>query len=669
MFLNEAWISNINFIDNSLSYNQFILFLFFLFLFSSSALGQWVNNPSQNNKLVIDAANPVNISTAQDHQGGAFIFWEDNKSGISSDIYFLHIDANGKASFRADGKKVSDFNSSKVNPITAVNDPGTAVVIWKDFSRRQPGDLFAQKVFNNGNLLWANNGLQISRSDYEVSDYSASSDKRGNTFISFVEKEGEIGTAYNIILQKINSSGRLSFPLEGVAVSKSPSRKTMTSVIGDDDGGAYIFWIENQNNKTVILSRQVDSTGKALWGKNPVMVSNPNHSVITYSVEKTADGSLYCAWQIQQSDKDVYHQLISSKGKILWGSGGKNITSRKGHQTNPQVLTADSSIILSWTNEIENNDKNIFIQKYNSSGKGLWKDEGVPVIALNGNQFGQKLLGDGKGGAIVSWIDRRVDSLRANIYAQRITSKGEVDWDSTALAVANHPNTEKSYVSIVSDTKGGIIALFRENRDGENAIYGQKIFNTGTYVSQIVGFTAQTAGDSVKISWYSANELGNTTYDIERTSYSDASSSDWKVIKTIYSEDRSSAKYYEFFDRPEESGTIYYRVVQYDGFGNIQPSDVAKLTVLEGGYDIIVAQNFPNPFTDETTIGFYLPHGGRVKVEFFNSKVEKLSEMEEHFVAGQNRIKFNSNGLRPGIYFYKFTLGEFVDVKKMVITN
>ena len=66
---------------------------------------QWVNNPALNTKLVIEGVKPINISSVEDLKGGAFIFWEDNKSGFQNEIFFIHMDGNGKVSFNADGKK------------------------------------------------------------------------------------------------------------------------------------------------------------------------------------------------------------------------------------------------------------------------------------------------------------------------------------------------------------------------------------------------------------------------------------------------------------------------------------------------------------------------------------------------------------------------------------
>jgi hypothetical protein len=236
--------------------------------------------------------------------------------------------------------------------------------------------------------------------------------------------------------------------------------------------------------------------------------------------------------------------------------------------------------------------------------------------------------------------------------------------------VASHKNTEKSYPSIVSDLRGGAIAIFKEMRESKGEIYAQKIFNSGTYVSQIIGLNAILNGDSVKISWYSANESSETNYDVERTIQTENGTAPWSIVGNIKSAGVSNVKYYEFLDRPKEAGSIFYRIVQKDNHGNIQPSDVAKVSFLEPKGKITLGDNSPNPFSDETTILFYLEEPTWIKFEFFNSHIEVIKEMEgQNYPKGENKITFSGKNLPPGVYFYRIQAGDFVDVRKMVLAR
>jgi len=653
-----------------LSAVNFLFLIVILFVsISFEVRAQWVNNPEQNTKCVIEAVNPVNISAISDFEGGAFIFWQDNRSGFQSDIYFLHTDANGHASFRADGKSVSSLSEDKGNPISVKCTPGDAVVVWHNLKGNEGGNLFAQKVHSNGKLGWSNKGIAITRVKDNITDFSVDSDKDGFTYAAFITKDPDLIEDYKIGFQKITSGGKLMIDSTSIWVFKSRNNKTGSSIVSDGAGGAYILWIESNEKSSIIYGQHVDPGGRHTWGEKALRLSETSSSVISFSAALVDSNNVYFAYQTLKGGKKIRQQLVTKKGTLLWGTNGKEISKLKSSQTNPQVIISKKEIILSWTNEL-NGDKDIYIQKYDTKGNTIWKSGGLPVLSFKGSQFGQKLISDGYGGAIISWIDSRIENSRANLYGQRINKKGEKVWDEEGLPIASFHNSEKSYLSLISDTKGGAVAIFREKRSNDAAIYAQKIFNTGTYISQILGLKTELVDDSVKIIWYSANVTPDSYYEIEQSVFLDTGLTAWNVIGTVHTEKSKAGVLYEYYDKPSVSGTIYYRVVQHDANDNLQPSDVERITYLGNSGQAVVTQNTPNPFNKETLIKFSLPSTSLVSIEFFDSHVEKVYEIKNtEYPAGQNQITFNAEGLKPGIYFYRFKAGDYVEVKKMVITE
>jgi len=630
---------------------------------------QWVNNTNENTRLVIDVIDPVNISVVDDSKGGTFIFWQDKKELGGNQVLFIHLDGSGKVSFRADGKKISQLPGPMLNPVSTVSSAGSVVTIWKDYSHNLSGDLYAQRVTANGNLLWSPSGLQLTNPTEEINDYSLTSSEQGQIFVSYVAKSKNLNVVYSIKVKMVNVNGKIIGKDEGITIHSSPNRKSNISILVDNSGGAFIFWIESEKNKNVLYAQHINQTGKLLWGSKPLTISSTAQSITTYLVQMFGADKIYSCWQIQSRDKDIYHQLIGIKGNNIWDRGGKLITKQNGNQSNPQAVAYDSSIIVSWTNEIKNDHK-VFLQKYNLKGNPVWKNGPVSPVNEKSDQFGQKIISDGKNGALLAWIDKRGDLGSGDIYSQRINSSGDLVWHDKGVLVGSHSNSLKSYLSLIPDKRGGAIAIFKDTRNKANEIYGQKIFSTGTYISQIVGFKSELINDKIKISWYSANETGDTKYTIEKTSLADSGITGWQEVKVENSHGKANANYYEYYDTPYQSGTLYYRIVQKDDEGNEQSSEVSKIVYFKGADEVIVAQNSPNPFSDQTNISFYLPTPKRVTIEFFNNRIEKISEISNQlFNAGENEVTFSAKDLEPGIYFFRFKADEFVDVKKMVITK
>ncbi|HEX9253622.1 MAG TPA: T9SS type A sorting domain-containing protein [Ignavibacteriaceae bacterium] len=644
-----------------------VIFILIIFYYDT-AQSQWVNDPSSNTKLVIDPVDPINITALKDFSGGAYVFWEDKKGSSESDIYFIHFNKNGDVSFRADGKVVSTRSGVKENPVVFLEPSGNSIVLWKGYDKKKNSDLYIQKLSKNGLRLWTNDGIQLTESKIEKVDYSLRVDSRGYSHTSFITKNSAASNKFSVRYYRITPGGKtLSDSLKGVLYN-SNNTISETEIIPDNKGGSYIFWLENQNQKAVLLAQYVDSTGSKKWGSKPLIISKKGNSVLNYSVGKLGK-AVYTAITYQGTHKIIYQNLISDQGKLLWGNDGKLLTYQKGSQINPQFAFVDSSVVVSWTNEFEK-IKDVFVQRFDVKGNRMWGNNGKRIINIKGNQFGQRIVYDQKNGVVLAWIDKRESNSDANLYIQKIDLGGNFVWDSSGVMISSSKNMEKSYLNLIPDGEGGAVAVFKGSLDKRNDIYGQKIFSTGTYASQILGFTTQVIGDSVKIFWYAANENEGTTYSIYRAGVENPQESEWKLAGSLVKNKKTNTNYYEFYDYPDINGSIYYRIVQNNDKIKPQYSGIEKVDYFRDVESIVLGQNYPNPFSDSTTISFYLPEEEEVSFEFFNSNIETVKKIEDvEYPAGKNEIVFNAKNLPPGIYFYRLKRGKFVDVKKMIISE
>ncbi|GAB4297495.1 MAG: hypothetical protein Kow0098_21750 [Ignavibacteriaceae bacterium] len=636
------------------------------FLFSQCINAQWVNNPQENTKLVMDVFDPVNISCLSDEHGGLFVFWQDNKLETFPGIYFIHADGTGKISFRADGKKVTSLNGRSENPVATYAGNDAAVILWKDFTKNQKGVLYAQKVLSNGSLLWGTEGIQINNPNEIIIDYTITVDQSGNILIAYIAQSVVTGPNYKIVLRSIGPDGNSLLLNDEIELLSSPERKSAPVIICHKSGYVSILWLETGKSGSYIKFINSDFSQNII--SKPVKVTDDEKIIFNYQASSFQDDKTFISYQVQNEDKDICNQLIDKNGNVLWPVEKKNLTRLKGDQTNPRVLCENNLITVSWTQDSENG-KDIYIKRFDSDGRSLWNEDGLPVINFKGDQFGQRMISDGKNGVLTAWIDRRIDSTLGNIYAQRIDSNGNPLWDSAGVAVGSHHNSLKSYLHLLSDYSGGAVAVFKDSRGGINEIYGQKIFSSGTFISQIIGFEAKPENDSINISWYTANESGMDSYIIERSDISDTGKTIWVDVAVLNSLGKNNINFYSYKDQPDKGGTLYYRVQQKTPEGNSQYSGISRVIYFSGSSSVIVAQNIPNPFSDSTTISFFLPDENEVEIEFFNSHIEKIEQINRRFPAGGHEIVFDATDLETGIYFYRFRVNDFVDVKKMVISR
>ncbi len=84
-------------------------------------------------------------------------------------------------------------------------------------------------------------------------------------------------------------------------------------------------------------------------------------------------------------------------------------------------------------------------------------------------------------------------------------------------------------------------------------------------------------------------------------------------------------------------------------------------------------RNYPNPFNPETTILFFLPYPGRVRLDIFNVRGQRIiTLLEGHRDPGEHRVVWDGrdergNRVSSGIYFYRIKAGELTEQKKMIL--
>ena len=84
--------------------------------------------------------------------------------------------------------------------------------------------------------------------------------------------------------------------------------------------------------------------------------------------------------------------------------------------------------------------------------------------------------------------------------------------------------------------------------------------------------------------------------------------------------------------------------------------------------DIILFQNFPNPFNLSTSIKFYLPKAEYVTIKLYNISGQEVETIVDGRVpSGQHELQWTADHLASGVYIYKMQAGQFSETKKMIL--
>jgi hypothetical protein len=186
---------------------------------------------------------------------------------------------------------------------------------------------------------------------------------------------------------------------------------------------------------------------------------------------------------------------------------------------------------------------------------------------------------------------------------------------------------------------------------------------------ELVSFTAFPQNNSVNLNWQTAVETNNSGFQIERRKPLDERNDEWKVVGFVSgSGTTTEPQSYEFVDKSISSGKYMYRLKQIDYDGTFMYSNEIEVEVDIAPKEFVLHQNYPNPFNPNTTIEYELPLESYVRIILYNILGEKIKTLfEGEKKAGTYELKFASEQMPSGIYFYSLETNKSRAVKKLTI--
>ncbi|KAA3612127.1 MAG: T9SS C-terminal target domain-containing protein [Calditrichaeota bacterium] len=83
-----------------------------------------------------------------------------------------------------------------------------------------------------------------------------------------------------------------------------------------------------------------------------------------------------------------------------------------------------------------------------------------------------------------------------------------------------------------------------------------------------------------------------------------------------------------------------------------------------------LAQNYPNPFNPTTTIQFHLPTTLKTKLEIFNTLGQRVRTLVDATLnAGQHKFNWNAANQKSGIYYYRLSTSQSVQVRSLAFVK
>jgi hypothetical protein len=429
-----------------------------------------------------------------DGAGGAIIAWHDYRSGRGEDIYAQRIDTAGKTAWIKDGVPVSDAGGTQWYPEIISDGSGGAVIAWTDFRSGKGSDIYAQHLDQQGNPLWQADGLPVCFAQENQAYPKLTRDGKGGAIITWDDFRSD---KFDIFAQKVDSSGKPLWKLNGVPVSVSDQNDERPEITWMLDGGAIISWISRRGDVTKVLAQRIDPSGKVMWGEKGVGISRASGNQENHKIITSRDGGAIIAWEdARRGLKNIYAQKISEGGLALWDLDGIVLCATEDDSELPELSASENNGVVVVWQDLRAGNLDIYAQGVSSDGSIEWIENGALVNSSLGSvaQQNPMIVLDGKDGHIIVWEDGR--SGYSDVYAQKIDSKGKLLWGSEGLKLVGAPGIQKN-PQIINTGDNSVVVAWEDNRSRSRwEIYAQKISDSGQLMWQPGGVLASSSSQS-----------------------------------------------------------------------------------------------------------------------------------------------------------------------------
>lgn len=321
---------------------------------------------------------------------------------------------------------------------------------------------------------WKLDGARLTTGIMHEFDQDAIADGNGGFIVAW--RDGNTFVNYRIHVQRVNALGVPQWAPSGVVLT-TVSEQGSPKLVSDGAGGAIVTWHDLRNGNNDIYAQRVNGAGVPQWTPGGVPLCLNTLTQRNPKIVSDFAGGAIIAWEDSRYlTSDFYAQRINASGVTQWAVDGVPVFVDVYNQDS-LVMVADGrgGAILAWL-DYQFVDHRVIGQQLASNGT-VYHPTGLVICAAPGYKSVPVITSDGSSGAIVAWGDAR-NGAQYHLYAQRISSGGYLFWTTDGLPVATAGNV--TGIDIEADGAGGAIVSWSDFRNGLDAdIYAQRLIAYG----------------------------------------------------------------------------------------------------------------------------------------------------------------------------------------------
>ena len=397
---------------------------------------------------------------------------------------FLSTILYGQAMWQDDGIPIRQGVNIEWYRSGATLNDGSVLYVWSD-TRRGDRDVWAQRVDISGNLLWGTDGIMVNGEINRQEDPVVINTGDGGAIVAWVDFRNE--DAGDVYAQKLDMNGNLLWDPSGVPLCLAGDVQISLNIVNDANNGAFVIWQDHRNPGGVdIYGTHINAAGSIVtgWNTNGNAIAAQNGDQDGHTFWEDGFGGAVVAWHDTRiaTNENLYMQRIASDGTLLWDAGGTLLCGSTDTQSNVKMCPdGTGSFIFTWRDKHLDPDGDIMAMRVDVDGNFLWAAD-VPIYQDDSIQKDPRITESTDTGAFIVWDDYRDSPYTSDIYAQKIDVSGTLLWDAAGLALCTAPNDQLE-PRLTNDNNGGCYFVWTDGRDGGHPhedIYMQYVDDTGT---------------------------------------------------------------------------------------------------------------------------------------------------------------------------------------------
>jgi predicted secreted protein len=461
------------------------------------------------------------------------------------------------------------------------------------------------------------------------------------------------------------------------------------------------------------------------WSKTYGTLNNDE----AYSVQQTFDGGYILTGNTfpnQPWDSDLYLIRTNSSGDTLWTKTYGGAGSETG--VDVKQTTDNGYIICGYNAPVGSGGFDVWLLKTNSSGDTSW----TKTYGGNNNDFGNSVFQTDDGGYVIIGSTESFGSGSSDFWIIKTSDTGDSLWSATyggfyneiafeAQATSDGGFIIAGYKQLQGFTNSDVwlLKIFSNGEIDWSKTYGGSLDDLAYSVSETAdaGFIAsgytKSYGSGMEDLWLIktdmygdtmwtktfgglSNDAGNSVIETAEgdfvvcgytMSYSASGDMDLWLVKTDISGYTLWSKTHggsggengfaviETFDggltacgltSTWGAGDKDVWLLHMDQDGTVGMTDHQYLDATS----YVLNQNYPNPFSNATTIEYFIPTSENISLKIYDLSGRLLAILVDEFQqSGDHSIRFENNQLQEGIYYYILQSAGFDLIKKFVKTK